>query len=380
MINLSKKPIYPDEHQKIVGLDLLRAFAISFVFLYHYSGIFQHPAWIRDLTGFGWTGVDLFFVLSGYLISSQLFKEIITQRRILYRQFFLKRIFRIIPGYLFIVAIYFLLPGFREREAPAPLWKFLTFTQNLGLDLRTQGTFSHAWSLCIEEQFYLFLPLLLGLLLYFRAQSKGALVLLFFFLAGIAARLFAWQVYVIPHGHNNDFIIYWYKWIYYPTYARLDGLLVGVTIAAISNFRPQLMKRILARPILLIVGALFVLTTAYLLCEDQDSFWASIAGFPLIAIGYGLLLMSVLRWKVESWRWMIRPIIFIATLSYAIYLSHKIVIHLTQEQLGRLGIDKTGNLMLVCCITASIVVAWGMHRLIERPALFARKWLLNRID
>jgi len=140
----------------LFGLNHLRALAISGVFLYHYARLFPHPEWTNTLSKFGWTGVDLFFVLSGYLISSQLFAKMAQQKNISFKDFFIKRFFRIIPAYLVIVLLYFLFPSFREREAPAALWKYLTFTQNIGLDLRTQGTFSHAWSLCIEEQFYLF--------------------------------------------------------------------------------------------------------------------------------------------------------------------------------------------------------------------------------
>jgi peptidoglycan/LPS O-acetylase OafA/YrhL len=71
-----------------------------------------------------------------------------------------------------VLAIYFLIPAAKEREALAPLWKYLTFTQNIGLDVSTKGAFSHAWSLCIEEQFYLFLPLILIGLVNLRVIKK----------------------------------------------------------------------------------------------------------------------------------------------------------------------------------------------------------------
>ena len=73
----------------------------------------------------------------------------------------MKRFFRIIPIYFFVVAIYFLLPFFRDKEALPPLWKFLTFTQNFGTDSSKFGTFSHVWSLCVKEHFYLFFPFIL---------------------------------------------------------------------------------------------------------------------------------------------------------------------------------------------------------------------------
>lgn len=149
-------------NQKLYGLDHLRAFAILYVFLFHYFILSEgQPQWLPDIAKFGWTGVDLFFVLSGFLISSQLFFQIKQGQNISLKQFFLKRFFRIIPVFLVSLGLYFGFPFFREKESLPPLWKFLTFTQNLGLNLKDFGTFSHAWSLCVEEHFYLILPLIL---------------------------------------------------------------------------------------------------------------------------------------------------------------------------------------------------------------------------
>lgn len=152
---------------KFYGLDHLRALAILLVCLSHYSILSPgEPAWLADTVVFCWTGGDLFFVLSGFLIASQLFTQIKQQQRFSLKNFFVKRFFRILPAYWVTLALYFGLPFFREKETIAPLWKFLTFTQNLGLDLKTSRAFSHAWSLCVEEHFCLFLPLLLSFFLF----------------------------------------------------------------------------------------------------------------------------------------------------------------------------------------------------------------------
>src|SRR5947209_774816 len=136
------------------GLDLLRALAIVFVLLYH-AGLFGFTLpWRIDR--YGWIGVDLFFVLSGYLIGGQLLASISRHGRIDLPTFYFRRALRIVPAYLVVVAVYVLLPQFREYARMPPAWKFLSFTQNLGL--RGGTAFSHAWSLCIEAQFYLLLP------------------------------------------------------------------------------------------------------------------------------------------------------------------------------------------------------------------------------
>jgi len=112
--------------KKFTGLDHLRALAISLVFLFHYS-FYQHPAWMERFSGFGWCGVDLFFVLSGFLISNQLFAEWQNKHQVSLPVFYLKRAFRILPPYFFVLLIYIFVPAFHEREKLAPLWKMFTY-------------------------------------------------------------------------------------------------------------------------------------------------------------------------------------------------------------------------------------------------------------
>src|SRR5213075_3334219 len=109
---------------------------------------------------FGWIGVDLFFVLSGYLIGGQLLAPLGRGQSIRLGRFFARRALRILPAYLVVLAIYFLMPSLREySEMSQPLWKFLLSVQNIALNGGT--AFSHAWSLAVEDQFYLCLPFIL---------------------------------------------------------------------------------------------------------------------------------------------------------------------------------------------------------------------------
>src|SRR6195256_4653137 len=212
------------------GLDLLRAIAIIIVVIYH-AGIMGFPVPGR-VHRFGWIGVDLFFVLSGYLIGGQLLAPLARDQRIHLGRFFARRALRIMPAYFVVLAIYFLLPSWREYpEMSQPLWKFLLSVQNIGL--RGGTAFSHAWSLAIEDQFYLVLPLLL--LLISRWKRAGVIVPCLVVLGGLALRAFlAWR----NPGDGGVSFRGFQMWIYYPTWTRLDPLVFGVGLAAIEKFRP----------------------------------------------------------------------------------------------------------------------------------------------
>ncbi len=365
---------HPAMPKKLVGLDHLRALAITFVFLYHYN-LFPHPEWTYTIGEFGWTGVDLFFVLSGYLISSQLFIGLKNGTGLQLKEFYIKRSFRILPAYLFILALYFLIPGFRERPGLPPLWKFLTFTQNLGLDLSQTRAFSHAWSLCIEEQFYLLLPFTLLALSKMKAMRYGGYLISLFIIGGMLARLFCWQEYVEPKMDSPAIGFTWYKFIYYPTYARLEGLLTGISIAAIFVFKPKLKDALTNRNNWILLLGLSILTAAYFICSEQLSFEASIIGFQLVSLGYGALVIAAISPGNFLYRWTSKTTSLIATLSYAIYLSHKAIIHLTQEWLSP-QIEKTSSLMFIACTITSVLGGLALHYFIEKPFMRLRTRVL----
>lgn len=364
--------------QRLFGLDHLRTLAIAMVVFYHYR-MFAHPQWIDETMGFGWAGVDLFFVLSGYLISTPLFERMAKGKPISAPEFFIKRIFRIIPVYLVVLAIYFLIPAFWERQALPPLWKFLTFTQNFGFDIKNYGTFSHVWSLCVEEHFYLFFPLTLLTLIHYKVWKRGWSVLLTLFIFGFLIRLLSWYALVLPHAGQDDFGIIWYKYIYYPTYNRLDGLLVGVAIAALFTFKPAVKAQIVKYGNLILVLGLLVLTGAWFLCEDQHSFSATIFGFPVVSIGYGVLVMAALSPVCFLYRCNSRTTTLIAKLSYALYLSHKGVIHLVHPQFEKLGVDPEGNLMVVLCFVTALLGAYILNKVVELPFLRWRQVIVERM-
>lgn len=374
MTTFNKEKLNNNIQHKLHGLDHLRALAIVFVFLFHYfilSG--GQPEWLPDVAEFGWTGVDLFFVLSGFLISSQLFAQIKQEQKISFQQFFLKRFFRIIPAYLFTVAIYFYIPFFREKENLPPLWKFLTFTQNLGLNLKINGTFSHAWSLCVEEHFYLFLPIILIILQLSNLIKKSYWLLIALFLFGFAIRLYSYNNLYLPKIDDSNSWLYWYKYIYYPTYNRLDGLLIGVTIAAIYQFLPTFWNKMARFGNLYILLGLGVLAGAYFLCYDQQTFNASIFGFTVVAIGYGFIVVGAVSPSSFLFKWQSKTTTLIASLSYAIYLTHKGVIHVTHKLLADFEIDS--NLMLLICMITCIISALLLNLIIEKPFMKLR----NRI-
>jgi peptidoglycan/LPS O-acetylase OafA/YrhL len=363
-------------HKKLYGLDHLRALAIIVVFFFHYFIVTRgQPQWLPNVASFGWTGVDLFFVLSGFLISSQLFYQIKQEQLISFRIFFIKRFFRIVPAFLVTVGIYYCFPAFRERESLPPLWKVLTFTQNLGLDVKDFGTFSHGWSLCVEEHFYLFLPAVLIFLQKSKLFAKSYWLLILLFLFGFVVRLYSFNYLYLPKIEDDYSWMYWHKYIYYPTYSRLDGLLVGVSIAVIYVFLPNFYGKISKYGNQFVLLGLCVLTGAYFLCENQQTFNASIFGFPLIAFGFGFLVLGAISPTSFLYGWKSEITTFIAKLSFAIYLTHKGIIHLTNNLFGKFDIDS--NLMLAICVITCILGAYLLHMTIEKPFMKLRNKIIT---
>ncbi|WDF45360.1 acyltransferase [Chryseobacterium sp. KACC 21268] len=364
------------EKEKFNGLDHLRAVAILLVLLYHYR-MFDHPSWVDTVGWIGWTGVDLFFVLSGFLISNQLFKEIKERQTIRLKSFFIKRFFRIIPSYIFTLFLYFGFPIFREREALPSVWKFLSFTQNYGLDVINQGTFSHAWSLCIEEQYYLILPIFLLIFIKTKSIDYLKFSIISLIVISILLRILVWNQFIVPFVKTSDFWKEWYMKIYYPTYTRFDGLAIGVLIGYFFQFSSQVKKMINKNGNRLLLLGIISTGLALWFCRNQYSEQASILGFTLVAISYGILLMGAIS---ESSLISRKSNFFtsqLAILSYSIYLSHKGIIHLVQLFLRKINISISDNLMLFICLITCLFVGILYRYFIENPSAKIKTQILN---
>jgi len=352
------------------GLDLLRSLAILLVITWHIPQSY-YPFGTKPP---GWIGVDLFFVLSGYLIGSQLLRPYTQNRCISLATFYARRALRIFPAYIVVVVIYFTIRSFREQPNIAPLWKFLTFTQNFGLNSLATGAFSNAWSLCVEEHFYLILPLVVAWLMKKPTVFKTSIFSACVFAFSLLLRVCLWIHYVKPLSALEEKIVLpvYLEKIYYPTYARLDGMLVGVLLAAISLFRPDWWRRIRSNQSLLLLMGLTSLALAVWICRDMHSFSTAVIGFPLLALSFGMLLICSLNWKKIPFQ---PEASTGAVLAYSIYLTHKPIMHLDHQYVSNFVHNRIFSLLIY---PVSILVAAAiLHLCIERPFLNLRSRILE---
>jgi peptidoglycan/LPS O-acetylase OafA/YrhL len=219
-VNAEARP--PTAIPRLPGLDLLRAVAISWVMAFHASsfGLISRDHWIPK---FGWMGVDLFFVLSGFLIAGQLLRPWAAGRRANYSRFFARRLLRTLPAYLVVVALYFSFPVLRDRPAIQPLWQFLTFTENFANVPNPAKAFSQAWSLCVEEQFYLVFPVIVAVLALRPHPRIVVAAFIAVLVVGIVSRGYFWLADVALPPFDTTAIPHFGRYmtlIYYPTWGE----------------------------------------------------------------------------------------------------------------------------------------------------------------
>lgn len=357
------------------SLDLLRTIAISLVFMGHFYDFGSHK-WFSILGPFGWAGVDLFFVLSGYLIANQLFQALNKNNQISLKKFYIRRALRILPPYLTVLLIYWIFPSFIERGTLPPYWKFLTFTQNFGLNFNVEGAFSHAWSLCVEEHFYLFFPLIVLLFHRFGNDTKAFVFASSLLIGGFTLRYFLWEKYVGPHYASSDMdhmLPVFYREIYYPTYNRLDGLVLGVCIAAIQHFKTNLWERLDHLANWVLGAGIGLVLLAYYLTLDHSSLVASTFGFPVLAFGFCFLVMSAVLPSGYFYKVKIRGIEWSATLAFTFYLLHKQIIFHAKNWLLTLGITEVSWLFPSTILGLSVLASLILYLVVERPSMALRK-------
>jgi len=301
---------------RYAGLDGLRGIAALGVAIVHAYP--THTFWI------GWSLVDLFFVLSGFLIGSMLLDE-----RVNLRNFLIRRALRIWPLYyltlaLALVASYMRVSINPGLEAPSDVVASIFFVQGIahyGLSQAELAVFAdnyilwfgHSWSLAVEQQFYVLLPLLLVVF----SPSRGAIALAA--CAAIAGTLMARS-----SGHFLGVLI-----------TRADGLLLGVVLAALFSVRetaaafPERMMRV-AWPVLAVVGLAMVVP--YVLDgyagRIPDGSWPT---NPFVVLGYSLIYCALVGSVVMQPDSLLaralstKALVYLGAISYAVYMFHPLI-------------------------------------------------------
>jgi len=293
-------------------LDILRAVAILLVFSRHTG--------LPPFSMAGWAGVDLFFVLSGFLVSGLLFREYRESGRVRSARFLLRRGFKIYPQfYLLILLTLVLSPltGLRGRGAKFAAEVF--FVQNY-----FPGLWGHTWSLAVEEHFYLLLAAVIGLLS--RRGGEDPFQPLARWIPVVFGAVLLFRIATYAH----DPLWSYYRNLY-PSHLRIDSLLAGVLLSYYHVYRgPSLAAFVSRHRAWLARVSLLLLAPAAVL--DQSRAFIYTFGFTMLWAGFALLLLIALYPQRRSVR---RPgrggrtLAALGRVSYAFYLWHIPVIQLT---------------------------------------------------
>jgi len=337
------------------GLDLMRAAAILMVVFAHYFAS-------TPLEGGGLLGVEVFFVLSGFLIGDILVRSFQEEGATwaMLGNFWTKRWFRTLPNYgvFLFFHLFFVLLATSQME---PGWyAYPFFLQNFWQP--APGFFRESWSLAVEEWFYLLFPLLAVILNGGGKLKPSAL------LATVAVFL------VVPTILRGVASAAWdLQTIRMVVPLRLDTMMYGVLAAMIMNWRPEWWARSTGAGALLAAGAL---VAAGLFLVRHESRLSSVVAFPLIAVGTALTVPSL---KSLPRRAYLLPaaIEYISKVSYSTYLLHMPLFFFLEGMISwghtPMAIKLIGRLLMV---TAALLLSYLPYRGIEQPFLALRqRWV-----
>lgn len=367
MIRPNPSPIAGDEPvadkmpSRVVQLDWVRGIAILLVIDHH---AITPPtdnllARANQFLGehVGWMGVDLFFVLSGFLLGGLLIQEITKTGHIRIGRFLVRRMLKIWPAYYFYIIFQIVV---RRHPLHTFVWQNVLNIQNYA------GTsLSHTWSLAVEEHFYLLLPFAL-LWIYrkepLRARMESILIVVC--AAVLCIRLGSFLMIGADH-------------LQVKTHTRVDGLLFGVLLshtlyASRKRFHSLLRYR-------LILAALSVSVFVIALFTTYDSPYMSTVGYTVNYISFAALMLLV--YGYQGWlnqTCLYRAVAWIGRYSYGIYLWHLSVREPLAHLAKRLPDSIAWLVLLAAQYVAAIVLGILVTKLVEFPVLRLRDRLFPR--
>jgi peptidoglycan/LPS O-acetylase OafA/YrhL len=353
------------ENRRIQELDGLRGLAILFVISFHYlnnqlvKSENTFGLLIAKATSFGWVGVDLFFVLSGFLIGSILIRN--KGAKNYFSTFYLRRLVRIVPNYYLLIVIFILIRSmpwftanqFLTGDDVIPTWSYFTMLHNFFMAAGNNmgnASMSVTWSIGIEEQFYIFFPLAV----YFLRDGLIPYFLLIAVLVAVFLRL----------SYDN--------WI--PAYVllpcRMDSIAFGAGVAWLNAHHDldKLVKAHLRIFLIIIIGDLALCAFLYMKYGDLGP-----AKNTLFAIFFASVLICALVFRSGPLGQMLRNkyLMWIGTISYSLYLFHYMILgvfnHIFSGHYGVIILEPFDLIVTAAAFVFSLTFSWLVFKYLETP-------------
>lgn len=358
------------DRKRIFGLDLLRAFAILCVVHGHGAGLLANTR-LSLLAGIPHPrGVDIFFILSGYLIGCSFLSYAQKKQKVDFRKtlhFYARTSFRILPNYYFILLAYVLLisiglvTGDMHRF---PLWMFCTFTQNLFTPF--YDFYWESWSLSVQWWFYLLFPFLLTITsIRINPRKITPFICLFFIVFSIAYR-----AAVAVHATDS---FWWDVWLRKTVVSRCDNIYFGVLAAWIKVYAPEFWNR---HHVGSLIAGIILMTVCLSVPKSIGSVYTDVFSLSLPPIAIALCLPSLSLIK-SSASGVGKVVSVLSVLSYAMFLVNLLIVQLirchfsdTFQHIGAWGY----GLFWILVILSSYL----LYIIVEKPFIKLRdRWFAN---
>jgi peptidoglycan/LPS O-acetylase OafA/YrhL len=354
-------------------LDILRFVAVVTVMIHH-SGV------SKFFTRVGWTGVDLFFVLSGFLISGLLFSEYKRRETIDFKRFFIRRGLKIYPAfYTFLIVTGIALEFVsHSHSAIARYLHEVFFITNY-----EPGVWEHTWTLAVEEHFYIFLPIFLFVVAKCSSRRKDPFRVIPWAAGFIALLCLLFRAGSVYLGTPN------FHMAYTASHERMDSLFFGVLIGYLYHFRPTVLEELM-RPrsnrAAMALASVVLLSSAYFYSRD-DKFFA-VFGYSFIYLGFaGVLLLSLyLRGIITGKSARALELAgsaaaYVGVYSYSIYLWHDPLAAWLPGLIRRMhGFPIGTSGRFVIYLIGGLTIGIVMSKLVEYPILRLRDRILPASD
>ncbi len=367
------------EHRYVPSLDGLRAICIAAVLFIHMPPPNGHP-WLEAIRSRGWYGVDMFFILSGFLITWILAVEVETTGTVNLGRFYRARTLRLLPAYLSTILLVlagahlFEVAQGNESYRLADLWPlFLSYTLNIWMAATAIWPWgvSHFWSLCVEEHFYLSWSAVMK-----RWGLRRVLRMSLLAIPAVAAYRIGWYLWM-NHGHLAAPSRASFFRIYYATDTRIDAILVGCALALlVREARLQGLWRRLESAAWFPSLALLA-TLGTIAWVTQYRWRTETFGYTVMAMASSTLLLAIFL-QPQCWIARLlaaRPLVHLGRISYGIYLFHAPLLAGLEVKLGFSAqyIEPARYLPVLSLLALASVGAAALHyRAVERRFLAMR--------